>query len=82
MKTLRYSHKSSKLEDKEIKPKPKAKSKVKAVPIQTTQTQNEVINETPTSVKPRIRQEPQPPVTMKSPYEQIMDNYNICIKNI
>ena len=77
LKTLRYSHKCSKLEDKEIKPKPKAKSKVKAVPIQTTQTQNEVINETPTSVKPRNIQEPQQPVIMKSPYEQIMDNYNI-----
>ena len=67
LKTLRYSHKCSNLEDQEIKPKPKAKSKVKAVPIQTTQTQNEVINETPTSVKPRILQEPQQPVIMKSP---------------
>ena len=35
LKTFRYSHKCSKLEDKEIKPKPKAKSKVKAAPIQT-----------------------------------------------
>ena len=77
LKMLRYSRKCSKLEDKEIKPKPKAKPQVKAVPIQTTQTQNEVINETPTSVKPRIIQEPQQPVIMKSPYEQIMDNYNI-----
>ena len=58
LKMLRYSRKCSKLEDKEIKPKPKAKPQVKAVPIQTTQTQNEVINETPTSVKPRTIQEP------------------------
>ena len=64
LKTFRYSHKCSKLEDKEIKPKPKAKSKVKAVPIQTTQTQNEVTNETPTSVKPRTIQEPQQAVIL------------------
>ena len=80
LKTLRYSHKCSKLEDKPIKPKPKAKSKVKAVPIQPSQAQNEVFNETPTTfkeAKPRIIQEPQQPVVMKTPYEQIIENYNI-----
>ena len=34
LKTLRYSHKCSKTEDKEIKQKPKTKAKPKAVEIQ------------------------------------------------
>ena len=39
-----------------------------------------VIHEEPThikEVKQRILQEPKQPVIMKSPYEQIMDNYSI-----
>ena len=34
LKTLRYRHKCSKTEDKEVKPKPKTKAKPKAVAIQ------------------------------------------------
>ena len=80
LKTLRYSHKCSKLEDKPITPKPKAKTKVKAVPIQPIQTQNEVIQEPSTTVKevkPRIIQEPQQPVIIRTPQQQMMDNYNL-----
>ena len=45
LKTLRYSHKCSKLEEKPIKPKPKTKAKPKAVAIQQQPTYaNEIIH--------------------------------------
>ena len=80
LKTLRYSHKCSKLEDKPIKPKPKTKAKVKAVSLNPVETQNDIIQEETTpikEVKQRLIQEPREPVIMKSPYEQIIDSYNI-----
>ena len=80
LKTLRYSHKcAGKTEDKAVKPRPKAKAKVKAVAIQPMQ--NEVIEETePTylkEVKQKIIKEPTQPVIMKTPQEQIYDNYKL-----
>ena len=88
LKTLRYSHKCSKLEDKEIKPKPKTKAKVKAVPIHQDVTQgsktvpiqpvnNEVIHQQQPTIVKEVIQEPKQPVVMKSPYEQLMDSYSI-----
>ena len=80
LKTLRYSHKCSKLEDKPIKPKPTTKAKVKAVSLNPVETQNDIIQEETTpikEVKQRLIQEPREPVIMKSPYEQIIDSYNI-----
>ena len=80
LKTLRYSHKCSKLEDKPIKPKPKTKAKVKAVSLNPVETQNDIIQEETApikEVKQRLIQEPREPVIMKSPYEQIIDSYNI-----
>ena len=80
LKTLRYSHKCSKLEDKPIKPKPKTKAKVKAVSLNPVETQNDIIQEETTpikEVKQRLIQEPREPVIMKSPCEQIIDSYNI-----
>ena len=80
LKTLRYSHKCSKLEDKPIKPKPKTKAKVKSVSLNPVETQNDIIQEETTpikEVKQRLIQEPREPVIMKSPYEQIIDSYNI-----
>ena len=47
LKTLRYSHKCSKTEDKEVKPKPKTKAKPKAVAIQPPINNNIVTNEEP-----------------------------------
>ena len=43
LKTLRYSHKCSNIEDKEVKPKPRTKAKPKAVAIKPPPTINEVI---------------------------------------
>ena len=80
LKTLRYSHKCSKLEDKPIKPKPKTKAKVKSVSLNPVETQNDIIQEETTpikEVKQRLIQEPREPVIMKSPCEQIIDSYNI-----
>ena len=80
LKTLRYSHKCSKLEDKPIKPKPKTKAKVKAVSLNPVETQNDIIQEETTpikEVKQRLIQEPREPVIMESPCEQIIDSYNI-----
>ena len=54
LKTLRYSHKCSKTEDKEVKPKPK-KAKPKAVAIQPPINNNIVTNEEPAYIQ-QIRQ--------------------------
>ena len=81
LKTLRYSHKCSKTEDKEVKPKPKSKSKPKAVAIQQQPTYaNEIItNEEPVyfqQVKQQVRT-PEPPPVIKSPQEIINDNFKL-----
>ena len=75
LKTLRYSHKCSKLEDKPITPKPRAKAKVKAVPIQPVN--NEVIHQQQPTILKEVIQEPKQPVIKKSPYEQLMDSYSV-----
>ena len=83
LRSYRYKHEKTcqgNLEDRPIKKQ--IKPKVKAVPIKPLPAQNEVIQEEhePTyfkEVKQRVKQEPQQPVIMKTPYEQIMDNYNI-----
>ena len=43
LKTLRYSHKCSKTEEKEVKPKPKNKPKPKVVAISTIPQTNQVV---------------------------------------
>ena len=50
LKILRYSHKCSKTEDKEIKSKPKTKAKPKAVAIQPPINNNIVTNEEPAHI--------------------------------
>ena len=87
LKTLRYSHKCSKLEDKPIKPKPKAKVKPKAVAIQQQPTyaneiiQNEVIQqESEPSYLQQVKQQvraPEPPPIIKSPQEIINENFKL-----
>ena len=71
MKTLRYSHKCSKTEDKEVKPKPKTKAKPKAVAIQPPINNNIVTNEEPAyiqQVKQQVRS-PEPPPVIKTQQE-------------
>ena len=78
LKTLRYSHKCSTTEDKEVKPKPNTKAKPKAVAIQPPPTINEVIpNEEPVYVK-QVKQQvraPEPPPVIKTPQEIINDKF-------
>ena len=69
LKTLRYSHKCSKTEDKEVKPKPKTKAKPKAVAIQPPTNNNIVTNEEPAYIQ-QVRQQvraPEPPPVIKTP---------------
>ena len=79
LKTLRYSHKCSKTEDKPIKPKPKTKPKPKLVTIQPTPTHPKAIESThePTYLleakqKSIIQEQP-----IKSPQEIIFDSYKL-----
>ena len=77
LKTLRYSHKCSKTEDKEVKPKPKTKAKPKAVAIQPPINNNIVTNEEPAyiqQVKQQVRS-PEPPPVIKTPQEIINENF-------
>ena len=77
LKTLRYSHKCSKTEDKEVKPKPKNKPKPKAVAIQPPINNNIVTNEEPAyiqQVKQQVRS-PEPPPVIKTPQEIINENF-------
>ena len=86
LKTLGYSHKCSKLEEKPIKPKPKTKAKPKAVAIhqQPTHTNevipNEVIQrESEPAYLQQVKQNIQPieqPV-IKSPQEIINENFKL-----
>ena len=76
MKTLRYSHKCSKTEDKEVKPKPK-KAKPKAVAIQPPINNNIVTNEEPAYIQ-QVRQQvraPEPPPVIKTPQEIINEHF-------
>ena len=76
LKTLRYSHKCSKTEDKEVKPKPK-KAKPKAVAIQPWINNNIVTNEEPAyiqQVKQQVRA-PEPPPVIKTPQEILNENF-------
>ena len=79
LKTLRYSHKCSKTEDKEVKPKPKNKPKPKAVAISTIPQTNQVVtHEEPVylkQVKQNIKPIEQP--VIKSPQEIIQDNFKL-----
>ena len=82
LRSYRYKHEKNcqgNLEERPIKAQSKPKAKVKAVAIQPMQ--NEVIEETePTylkEVKQKIIKEPTQPVIMKSPQEQIYDNYKL-----
>ena len=88
LKTLRYSHKCSKIEDKPIKPKPKTKAKPKAVQIQQPTYANEIIHnevihnevipqESEPAYLQQVKQQvraPEPPPVIKSPQEIINDN--------
>ena len=83
LRSYRYKHEKNcqgNLEERPIKKQLNPKTKVKAVPIQQIQQQNEVIQEPSTTfkeVKPRIIQEPQQPIIIRTPQQQIMDNYNL-----
>ena len=82
LKTLRYSHKCSKTEDKEVKPKPKNKPKPKAVAIQPPINNNIVTNEEPAyiqQVKQQVRS-PEPPPVIKTPQEIINENFMLIQK--
>ena len=76
LKTLRYTHKCSKTEDKQVKPKPKAKPKI--VAIQPTMKNEVITNAEPAyiqQVKQQFREpEPPPPIT-KTPQEIINENF-------
>ena len=76
MKTLRYSPKCSKTEDKQVKPKPKAKPKI--VAIQPTMKNEVITNEEPAyiqQVKQQFREPEPPPPILKTPQEIINDNF-------
>ena len=77
LKTLRYSHKCSKLEEKPIKPKPKTKAKPKAAAIQQQPTYaNEIIQqESEPAYLQQVKQQVralEPPPAIKSPQELLM----------
>ena len=76
LKTLRYSHKCSKTEDKEVKPKPR-KAKPKAISIQPPINNEVITNEEPVymnQVKQQVRA-PDPPPVIKTPQEIINENF-------
>ena len=75
LKTLRYSHKCFKTEDKEIKPKPKPKAKPKAVEIQPPVSNSILTNEEPVYIQQVKQQAPAPPPRIKTPQEIINDNF-------
>ena len=92
LKTLRYSHKCSKIEDKPIRPKPKGKAKPKAVAIQQQPTyaneiiHNEVIHnevipqESEPAYLQQVKQQvraPEPSPVIKSPQEIINENFKL-----
>ena len=76
LKTLRYTHKCIKTEDKQVNPKPKAKPKI--VAIQTTMKNEVITNAEPAyiqQVQQQFREpEPPPPIT-KTPQEIINENF-------
>ena len=75
LKTLRYSHKCSKTEDKAVKPKPRAKPK--AVSIQPPINNEVITNEEPVYMK-QVKQQvraPEPPPIVKTPQEIINENF-------
>ena len=75
MKTLRYSHKCSKTEDKAVKPKPRTKPK--AVSIQPPINNEVITNEEPVYMK-QVKQQvraPEPPPIVKTPQEIINENF-------
>ena len=76
LKTLRYSHKCSRTEDKEVKPKPR-KAKPKAISIQPPISNEVITNEEPVymnQVKQQVRALEPPPV-IKTPQEIINENF-------
>ena len=75
LKTLRYSHKCSKTEDKEVKPKPKNKPKPKAVAIQPPINNDIVTNEEPAYIQQVKKQLREPPPVIKTPQEIINENF-------
>ena len=75
LKTLRYSHKCSKTEDKAVKPKPRTKPK--AVSIQPP-INNEVITNEELVYMKQVKQQvraPEPPPIVKTPQEIINENF-------
>ena len=73
MKTLRYSHKCSKTEDKAVKPR----GKPKAVSIQPPINNEVITNEEPVYMK-QVKQQvraPKPPPIVKTPQEIINENF-------
>ena len=74
LKTLRYSHKCSKTEDKPVKPKPKTKPKPKLVTIQpkAIESTNEPTYLLEAKQKSIIQEQP-----IKSPQEIIFDSYKL-----
>ena len=73
MKTLRYSHKCSKTEDKAVKPR----AKPKAVSIQPPINNEVITNEEPVYMK-QVKQQvraPEPPPIVKTPQEIINENF-------
>ena len=76
LKTLRYSHKCSKIEDKEVKPKPR-RAKPKAISIQPPISNEVITNEEPVYMKQDKQQvrAPEPPPIVKTPQEIINENF-------
>ena len=72
LKTLRYTHKCSKTEEKAVKPKPKAKPK--AVEIQPPVSNSILTNEEPLYVQEVKNQALTPPI-IKTPQEIVNDNF-------
>ena len=82
LKTLRYTHKCSKTEDKQVKPKPRAKPKIVAI-------QPPINNEVTTNAEPAYIQqvqqqfrepEPPPPIA-KTPQEIINESFMLIQQN-
>ena len=75
LKTLRYSHKCSKTEDKAVNPK--ARAKPKAASIQPPINNEVITTEEPVYMK-QVKQQvraPEPPPIVKTPQEIINDNF-------
>ena len=79
LKTLRYSHKCNKTEDKEVKPKPKTKAKPKAVATSTVPQPNQVVTPEEPVYLQQVKQTIKPiePPVIKPPQEIINEKFQL-----